>query len=346
MTHKFLLFIVASVLSFTLFQACKDKDLYPIPTPEYAPVAVFKFNPDKPQNSYFNATDLSNAVFSFILDQDAFDDAKAAVDKIDVNIIYTSGGIQIPKAIPDDSVLLKPAGLPYLSYNSFPVNIDITAQDAASKFGKAATDLKLGDKFTLVFIVYTKDGRRFTYYANNICNSPRVIGTCSYDILVINPGAVVATLGTSKNGYSKASIATAEYAFTVKAKNYNPSVTLDSVRVDIDYQDSTTTIKKPFTRLTSLTTFPATVSIKAVDAAKLFGLAVTDLKISDRFRIKFTHFTSDGKSFTNFGGGACGVNFPTNEQHPFNDPKTDVYNPTPPNTLAAGTCNLTWSITK
>ncbi|WP_128546909.1 hypothetical protein [Larkinella soli] len=52
-------------------------------------------------------------------------------------------------------------------------------------------------------------------------------------------------------------------------------------------------------------TLPATVNLKAADAAAAVGAKLTDLKLNDTFQLKFVVQTSDGRRFDAFHDGIC-----------------------------------------
>jgi hypothetical protein len=319
--------LISAVVLFCIF-SCRNQDTYPEPEPIYAPVPTVEFTEDV-NKSFLNYADLGNSTFSYILDADDFGHKEAEVESIDVYISYNGKNEMF-----------------YQNYKELPTLINITASEAAGLFGKTVETLALGDKFTFRYAVKAKNGTVYSLYNNNICNLIRIIGVCSFDAFVLNPGVAMTTVSALNNSLKKSTISTSFYQFTLNKRDFSTISTVDSIGIEIDYKDSLQAVK-PFTIYSVVKEFPATINITAQEAAAKFGLNATDLRISDQFRLKFTLYTADGKSVTSFGApnNLCGANFPGTIVHPLHLPWPDrSATISPPNTSMSGTCSLSFNV--
>jgi hypothetical protein len=103
----------------------------------------------------------------------------------------------------------------------------------------------------------------------------------------------------------------------------------------------------PAVMLTSVSSFPSTISVTPEAAATALGIGTADIGVGDVFTMYFRMKTADGNVFTNYlsPNGLCGKNFGSNVVYPLHDPWTDRSATTsPPATPMAGTCSLSFTV--
>ncbi len=319
-----------------LFDACKNEALYPIPEPEWAPVAEVQWTDQN--KTFFDYENLAEAAFEFTLVGEDFGYEEARVASIDVFTSYNGS----------ESVLLG-------NYNSLPATVSLSASQAASLFGVSAADLALGDTFTFSFVVYGQDGRVFRIYNNNICNLIRIAGICSIDAYVLNPTVALTSVSEENNAFDMSELASSSddsFVFTMDKRDYT-SLASSSAEVQLLYNNGTDTAA--WKTLTSVTTFPSEVAVTASQAASLFGMTTAQLSAGDQFDVRIV-FSNPVGNFTNYGSKVCGMDFPSNIVYPQHSNATgdisslswvNPYGATtaPEPTPLTGTCSLTIAVT-
>lgn len=316
--------------------SCRNEDLYPIPEPEWAPVAEVQWvDQDK---TFFNYSDLENSEFQFTLIGEDFGYEEARVESIEVFVNYNgeSGAESV--------------GV----FTELPALVSISASEAASRFGMGLEDIELGDTFKFSFVVTSEDGRVFSLYNNNICNLIRIAGVCTLDALVLNPSVALTTVSPDANTLSLSEIAASEddsYVFTLNKRDL-ARMEAGSAEVHLAYNDGTTV--QEWKTLKTVSEFPSDVTVSATEAAELFGLTAAELEAGDEFLVKIA-FTGANGLFSNYGSKACGVDFPSNVVYPQHlnvtgeIPELSWDNPygastAPAPTSTTGTCSLSISV--
>ena len=333
-TFKYTLLAAAIVM---LFGSCRNDDIYPQPDPEWAPVVTAEWT--DMSRTFYNATDLDNSVFEYVLDGEDFDKPMAEVASIEVFLEYNGQG-----------------RVAFGVYDNLPATISLSASEAAQFFGLSTVDLEVGDKFTFSYIVNAKDGRTFTLYNNNICNLIRVIGICHLDAFVLSPAVVKAETELANISLSDIGSGSAEFSFGLVGRKFT-NADVQNVDLELTYENGTSmdyewkTAKSfPFDNL------PGSVSISVSEAMDLFGLQSKDLEPGDKFTGRFVYYTPSG-SCTTYGSGICGADFPSYIVFPQHRdvtgeiPDLGFLNPqgtatAPPATSLSGTCSMEINITE
>ncbi len=318
-----------------LFGSCQDESLFPIPDPEWAPVAEVQWTDQN--RTFFNYADLTNAVFEFTLIGEDFGYEEAEVSSIEVSVAYNGTGKQVLG-----------------EYTDLPATVTLPAPEAAEKFGLALDDLQLGDVFTFSFIVKTVDGDVYSVYNNNICNLIRIAGVCTLDAYVLNPTVALTSVDASENAYQVEDIGVSgddSYVFTLDKRDFT-AFSPGSVGVQLALVDGTEV--HDWKTLTNVTSFPSAVTITASEAVALFEKTTADLTAGVHFEVRFV-FEGPAGAFHNYGSKACGTNFPSNVVFPQHTNATGVIpdlswdNPygattAPATTSTSGTCALTIAV--
>lgn len=317
---------LALLLAFTL-AACSAP--YPIPEPIYVPVATVEYAKDA-NKTYYNAQNLAgDETFEFTLDGSTVGHPETSVSAIDVYLSYNGRGRQL-----------------YKTYTQLPTVVSLPAAEVAAKFSKKATELALGDRFTLNFTVKTPDGRAIDTYAANICNLIRVEGVCSVDWFVLNPVIPVATGATG--GFSRGAIVAGtptSYRFALDQRIFRSTVKLNSVDVMVRRTPTGGAIG-PAVSVKTVAAGPGAIALTPAEVATALGVKPEDFRVGDVFTVFFRMNPTGGQPFTNYlASSLCGVNFPTNILHPLNTPWTDRTTASPPATSMSGTCSLSFSVT-
>jgi hypothetical protein len=323
---------IQSFLFLTLFSSsCRNEDLNPLPEPEWAPVATVAFTEDK-SKAFYNLQDINSAVFEYILGGEDFGYKEAEVASIDVFVSHNGRDKKF-----------------YQNYADLPATVSVTAAQAAAAFSKTPADLRLGDWFTFSFTVKARDGRVFELYNNNICNLIRIEGVCSVDAYVLNPFVARTTVSSTENNFRKSAITAGSptrYTFTLNKRDFIEAPNLNEVEIMLRRTPLGGTIS-PAVMLTSVSSFPSTISVTPEAAATALGIGTADIGVGDVFTVYFRMKTADGNVFTNYlsPNGLCGKNFSSNVVYPLHDPWTDRSATTsPPATPMAGTCSLSFTV--
>lgn len=323
----------------TLFSACRNEDLAPQPEPEWAPVVTAEWT--DMNKTFFNAADLSSAVFEYVLDGEDFDKPMAEVASIEVFLEFNDQDKQA-----------------FGVFDDLPVTISLSAAEAAGYFGMDAMDLEVGDKFTFSYAVNAVDGRSFDLYNNNICNLIRVIGICHLDAFVLTPAVAETSIDNADNAFSISEIAAGndQFGFNLTTRAF-ANTAINDIDLELTYQDDSDmdygwkTVKTiPYNPTTQ------SLSISSAEALNLFNLTAGDLAAGDKFVGRFVFNTPSG-SCTTYGSGICGASFPSYIVFPQHKdvlgeiPDLSFANPrgtatAPPATSLSGTCSMEISITE
>ncbi|MEQ9443273.1 MAG: hypothetical protein RIG62_29820 [Cyclobacteriaceae bacterium] len=324
-----------AAIALLLFAGCRDEDSFPLPEPEWSPVAEVQWTDEN--STFYNYENLPEAQFEFTLIGEDFGYEMAEVASIDVFVSYNGR----EKVMVDN-------------FDNLPATVTVPATQAASLFNLSVDDLALGDTFTFSFIVYGADGRVFTIYNNNICNLIRIAGVCTLDAYVLNPTVALTSVSETDNAFDVVTLESASddaYVFTLDKKEFTSTVA-SRAEVQLMYNDGTSASDwKP---LTTVNSFPAEVSVLASDAATLFDMTATDLTAGDQFEIQVVFSNEDG-SFSNYGSAVCGLDFPSNIVYPQHSnvtgeiPNLSWNNPygattAPASTSLTGTCSLSIAV--
>lgn len=169
-----------------LITSCRDEETYPIV--DFTSGGLVKAT-IPPENSFFNAADISNAQVIMNL---------IATDKENGNLIEAyeiySGYIDVSEEDSElEPVLIK-------TVNTFPSTVNVTVAEIvqALNIPGGIESLEPGDIFPMTMTVVMKDGRRFdaSNSSSDVVNQPNSRGTFKYDAFIACPFDVNEMVGT------------------------------------------------------------------------------------------------------------------------------------------------------